>query len=516
MRHWRCIARNVLISHPIASHAINSADVSHSSVVHHVVFRPFAHTILAHSIATASVHVIGDSSSHTKIAIWGWSVRRMVHVVDIRVKWSTTVMAIPIFSTWIPLFRLIWDMRMTAVVRWRLLLVWKLIEATVVFGQGVAVIERRVLIAIVRMTRMLQRALLVGMALVGMALIWNSWMWSIVLKRMTLLLLLQMRIGMILLKITSLHRMIPIPITVAIAITMLLILYVPVHLVLLHFLLLVQLPLTLDLRPNPPFHILFSLLLSFLLPFLPRTLFIFLRPLFQVLTIRSIECLLLILPSHLGFLLCLLSHRLGFPPPLLGLELVIIPRSITSQVNRPQLRRILRSHRFRMKIPMIQRPRGAEPLLGIQLQQLLQQIEGRRGRNLVHVLLPQFGPSDFVDGDFSGPDEFEVVQSLPGSFGGRPDEVEDEFELIHVGLSREEGAAEDDFGEDASGGPDVDGGSVFGGSEEEFGGSVPEGDDLVGEFSFVGGVFAMVVNDICKNDQDWIITVGCKWNLKSS
>jgi len=54
-------------------------------------------------------------------------------------------------------------------------------------------------------------------------------------------------------------------------------------------------------------------------------------------------------------------------------------------------------------------------------------------------------------------------------------------------------AAEDDFGEDASGGPDVDGGSVFGGSEEEFGGSVPEGDDLVGEFSFVGGVFVCKV-----------------------
>mmetsp|Transcript_6297 Transcript_6297/g.13833 ORF Transcript_6297/g.13833 Transcript_6297/m.13833 type:complete len:446 (-) Transcript_6297:974-2311(-) len=380
MRNWRCIAWNDLISHPITSHGITSPDVSHSSVVHHVVVGSFAHTTLTHSIATASVHVIGDSSSHTKITIWRWSVRRMVHIVDIRVKWSTTVMmmerwmAIPIFSTWIPLIRLIWDMRMTAVVRWRLLLVWKLIETTVVFGHGVAVIERRILITIVWMTRMLLWALLVGTALVGMALVGNSWMWSIVLERMTLFLLLQMRIGMIFLKITSLHRMIPILITVAIAtaITMLLILCLPVHLFLLHFLLLVQLPLTLDLRPNPPFHILFSLLLSFLLPLLPRTLFVLLRPLLQVLTIRPIECLLLILPSHPGLLLRLLGHRLGFPPPLLGLELVVIPRSISSQVNRPQLRRILRSHRFRMKIPMIQRPRGAEPLLGIQLQQLLQ------------------------------------------------------------------------------------------------------------------------------------------------
>lgn len=63
---------------------------------------------------------------------------------------------------------------------------------------------------------------------------------------------------------------------------------------------------------------------------------------------------------------------------------------------------------------------------------------------------------------------------------GRPPPLEDFDELIDVGSAGEEGQAGGHFGEDASDRPDVDGGGVAGCAEEEFGGAVPEGDDLVG------------------------------------
>lgn len=55
------------------------------------------------------------------------------------------------------------------------------------------------------------------------------------------------------------------------------------------------------------------------------------------------------------------------------------------------------------------------------------------------------------------------------------------MELVFVGGAGEEGATGVHLGHDAAGGPDVDGGGVGAGAEEDVGGAVPQGDDFVGE-----------------------------------
>lgn len=52
-------------------------------------------------------------------------------------------------------------------------------------------------------------------------------------------------------------------------------------------------------------------------------------------------------------------------------------------------------------------------------------------------------------------------------------------QLIDIGSSGEERQAGGHFCEYATDGPDVDGGGVAGGAEEEFGGAVPQGDYFV-------------------------------------
>mmetsp|Transcript_39919 Transcript_39919/g.85046 ORF Transcript_39919/g.85046 Transcript_39919/m.85046 type:complete len:383 (-) Transcript_39919:4-1152(-) len=73
------------------------------------------------------------------------------------------------------------------------------------------------------------------------------------------------------------------------------------------------------------------------------------------------------------------------------------------------------------------------------------------------------------------------VHAVPVRVGiGRTPPLENFDELVDVRPAWEEGETGGHLGEDAADGPDVDGGGVAGGAEEEFGGAVPEGDDLVG------------------------------------
>jgi hypothetical protein len=78
------------------------------------------------------------------------------------------------------------------------------------------------------------------------------------------------------------------------------------------------------------------------------------------------------------------------------------------------------------------------------------------------------------------------MKPLPSLVRRGSNQIENEFELIHFSLPREDGTTEYDFGKDTAGGPNVDGGAVACFAQEKFGGTVPEGDNLVGEFSFVG------------------------------
>lgn len=64
----------------------------------------------------------------------------------------------------------------------------------------------------------------------------------------------------------------------------------------------------------------------------------------------------------------------------------------------------------------------------------------------------------------------------------QPAQRKDAGELVDLVLALQQGlAADEELAEDAADGPEVDGGRVAGGAEEELGGAVPEGDDEGGE-----------------------------------
>ena len=60
--------------------------------------------------------------------------------------------------------------------------------------------------------------------------------------------------------------------------------------------------------------------------------------------------------------------------------------------------------------------------------------------------------------------------------------------MLELGFPGEEGRGEEEFAKDAARGPEVDGGGVVHGGEEELRGAVPDGDDAGGEGA--GGVVA--------------------------
>ena len=199
------------------------------------------------------------------------------------------------------------------------------------------------------------------------------------------------------------------------------------------------------------------------------------------LIVGGIVGVLLVLPALLGGLAGLLRHGLGLPPALLGLEFMEVARSVVgiAKINGTELGGIVGGTGFRSEVSIRQSRLGRRALLGIELQQLLHEVE----LGFLHpalVLLPELPLLRFVDGNLPGADELEVAESLPVLLGRRPDHVEDEAELLHLRLAREEGPAQDELGQDAARRPDVDGAAVARFAEQELRGTVPEGDDLVG------------------------------------
>ena len=199
------------------------------------------------------------------------------------------------------------------------------------------------------------------------------------------------------------------------------------------------------------------------------------------LIVGGIVGVLFVLPALLGGLAGLLRHGLGLPPALLGLEFMEVARSVVgiAKINGTELGGIVGGTGFRSEVSIRQSRLGRRALLGIELQQLLHEVE----LGFLHpalVLLPELPLLRFVDGNLPGADELEVAESLPVLLGRRPDHVEDEAELLHLRLAREEGPAQDELGQDAARRPDVHGAAVARFAEQELRGTVPEGDDLVG------------------------------------
>ena len=200
------------------------------------------------------------------------------------------------------------------------------------------------------------------------------------------------------------------------------------------------------------------------------------------LLVGGIVGVLLVLPALLGGLAGLLRHGLGLPPALLGLELMEVARSVVgiAKIDGTEVGGIVGGTGFRKEVPIRQSRLGRQALLGIELQQLLHQVELGGLHPALAVLLPELPLLPLVDGNLPGADELEVAEPLPVLLGRRPDHVEDEAELLHLRLAREEGPAQDELGQDAARRPDVDGAAVARFAEQELRGTVPEGDDLVG------------------------------------
>ena len=179
------------------------------------------------------------------------------------------------------------------------------------------------------------------------------------------------------------------------------------------------------------------------------------------LLVGGIVGILLIFSRTLGSLAGLLSNGLGLPPALLGLEFVEISRPIVgiSKVDGTKLGGVVRGTGFRHEVSGRQCRLGRQTLVGIQLQQLLHEVE-LGGLHPALVLLPELALLRVVDGHLPGADVLEVAESLPIAVRGRTDHIEDELELLHLRFAREERPAQDELGQDASRRPYVHGTSV--------------------------------------------------------
>ena len=189
--------------------------------------------------------------------------------------------------------------------------------------------------------------------------------------------------------------------------------------------------------------------------------------LFHGLLVGGIVGILLVLSRTLGSLTGLLSNGLGLPSALLGLEFMKISRPIVgiSKIDGTKLGGIVRGTGFRHEVSGRQCRLGRQTLVGIELQQLLHEVE-LGGLHPALVLLPELALLRFVDGNLPGTDVLEVTESLPIAVRGRADHIEDELELFHLRFAREERTAQDELGQDATRRPYVHGTPVPGFTEE--------------------------------------------------
>ena len=120
---------------------------------------------------------------------------------------------------------------------------------------------------------------------------------------------------------------------------------------------------------------------------------------------------------------------------------------------------------------------GGDAVLGAVGQEAVEEVDAVVVE-VVHAVLGVVRPDPAGEGAVP---VLELGAAGPGVLGGGAELAEDLEELVDLGIAGEEGALGDHLDEDGADGPDVDGGSVGLRSEEDLGGTVPEGDDLVGE-----------------------------------
>ena len=125
-----------------------------------------------------------------------------------------------------------------------------------------------------------------------------------------------------------------------------------------------------------------------------------------------------------------------------------------------------------------QRLVSCDALVGVELQQLLQHVEGIRGGSREHVgqgAWPR-GREGFEHGGGEGRvDGGDVVS------GGTPSDLDDLVELVHGGGTGEHGLAPQQLTQDAPNAPHVDALGVLLRSQEDLWGTVPAGGHVVSE-----------------------------------
>ncbi|KAI3481766.1 hypothetical protein L1887_55613 [Cichorium endivia] len=121
---------------------------------------------------------------------------------------------------------------------------------------------------------------------------------------------------------------------------------------------------------------------------------------------------------------------------------------------------------------------GRDALCGVELEQLVEQVDGQRMRLGEHVLEGHSGHA----WERSDLDLGRVVhQSLHGGVVGRAEDAQDLVELVVVVAAAEERQTRNHLGHDATGTPDIDRGRVGSRAKQNVGRTVPERHDLVGE-----------------------------------
>ena len=116
---------------------------------------------------------------------------------------------------------------------------------------------------------------------------------------------------------------------------------------------------------------------------------------------------------------------------------------------------------------------GSDPLLGVELQHLVQEIPGQGVP--VHVR-DEIENVPGLEVDEVIPQHGRLVR--PVRHGGRAEELEDLGELVRLVLAGEQRGPPVQLGEDAAAGPDVYRGGV-GCPQQDLGSSVPEGHHLI-------------------------------------
>lgn len=117
---------------------------------------------------------------------------------------------------------------------------------------------------------------------------------------------------------------------------------------------------------------------------------------------------------------------------------------------------------------------GADSVDGVVGEEVVQQVDTlgvERGHDFGELLAVPLGETGLEVG--------QVDDVRPYGLCRRAERAEDLENLVDLAVAREDGLAVAHFGKDAADRPDVDACAVLFPAEEHFGGTVPQGDDLV-------------------------------------